>query len=112
MTVNTIQSKLGQYFSNGRGFRKDVLLKFIERLKQLIEAVEDEDHRYRFYSTSLLFIYEGHIEEGDTDVLCDMRMIDFAHTFPYCEGDPKDDGYLFGLRNLLQLFKQIAAEHP
>lgn len=40
----------------------------------------------------------------------DLRMIDFAHTFTMEENDIKDDGYLFGLNNLINMFEQIAQE--
>ena len=42
----------------------------------------------------------------------DIKIIDFAHAIPKADKDGEgDDGFLFGLRNLMVLFQNIAARH-
>jgi len=38
-------------------------------------------------------------------------MVDFAHTFNMEPTDLKDDGYLFGLENLIKLLEQVEMTH-
>ena len=78
---------------------------------------------YRFYSASLLLIYEGKAKQGNGFSLQDasnkaspsfstdvsVRLIDFAH---YCCGDENihpgpDGGILYGLDNLIMLLDQF-----
>ena len=91
---------------------------------------------YRFYNTSLLLIYEGDVcESGDTacystkiekDHQTDqrmssrahvgVRMIDFAHV--QCNNQNMnsklrqvlDESYLFGLRSVIRILKEILDE--
>lgn len=35
-------------------------------------------------------------------------MIDFAHVFPIEDGG-KDDGYIFGLKHMIELFGELSA---
>jgi hypothetical protein len=65
------------------------------------------DDKFRFYSTSLLFVYEGDPSEPQH---IDLRMVDFAHTFTLEDNTVNDDGYLFGLRNLIDIVEQIYSE--
>jgi len=109
LTSDTIEPNIGEFFNNGTKFRKDSLDKIILKLKELCRVMEQEQNHYRFYSTSLLLIYEGNIDEKDKEV--DIRMIDFAHTFELEEGIKQDDGYLFGLKNFVQLMENIQKSH-
>lgn len=109
LTTETIKDAIAQYFYNGQVFRHPVLLEVIARLKEFQKVMQDMDSQFRFYSTSLLLMYEG----CDTDYASpkvDIRMVDFAHTFVMSKGDIKDDGYLFGLQNLINILEQISAE--
>lgn len=47
---------------------------------------------------------EGKRSNGEKEENVEVRMIDFAHVFP---SDSSDDGYLYGLRNLLFFLEQI-----
>lgn len=113
MTQENISSVLAQFLHNGTTFRTEVLEEYIGSLRKLIEVVKKMDaQRFRFYSTSLLLMYEGDpIADDGRDSTFDLKMIDFAHTFPFEEGDPDDDGYLFGLEHLLRLFQDIHSEY-
>jgi len=111
VTEDNINPTIAQFFYNGTEFRVDVLHKYIDTLKRLLEVVQSDamSCHYRFYSTSLLLLYEG--DKKSSDTIFDLKMIDFAHTFPYEKGDPLDDGYLFGIKNFLNILEQIALDH-
>lgn len=99
-----------EFLNNGSGIRFDVIPEIISRLNTLKTVVERLDS-WRFYSSSLLIIYEGKKETVKSKV--DVRMIDFAHTTngAYVEDEVlhvgPDRGYLFGLTNLIEVFKSV-----
>jgi 1D-myo-inositol-tetrakisphosphate 5-kinase/inositol-polyphosphate multikinase len=70
--------------------------KFTDRLKEIEEIVRGLN--LRLYSTSLLFVYEGS--------RCDIRLIDFAHSYPNRDGEP-DDGFLLGVHNLIRIITNL-----
>lgn len=76
---------------------------------------------YRFYSGSLLLMYDGAApapeSEEAADAAIDVRMIDFEHsTFPGFRNDAPytgtDSGYLLGLRSLAATIKAVLEEEP
>jgi len=75
-------------------------------LKTLLDVIEKQVAK-RFYSSSLLFLYEGEWGSDNLDPQIDVRMIDFAHTFPREPEEPNDDGYIFGLKNLINILETI-----
>jgi len=113
VTEENIKPIIAQFLHNGSELRIDVLHKYIQTLKEMLAIVQSDAMtcHYRFYSTSLLLLYEGNTDTSGKDTLFDLKMIDFAHTFPSQEGDPLDDGYLFGLKNFLSILEQIALDH-
>ncbi|XP_078727638.1 inositol hexakisphosphate kinase 2-like isoform X1 [Lampetra fluviatilis] len=136
LSVNGFKETLTQFFHNGQRLRKDLLEPVLRKLSELRVALERQDS-YRFYSSSLLIIYEGQEcwtsnseandsageEPGcdgagvDEAVKVDVRMIDFAHTTCQQFTDDSvayegpDSDYIFGLRNLIHILKQIKHEH-
>jgi len=110
VTEDTLKPTIAKFLDNGMVFRKDVLYQYITTLKKLLEVVQSDAMtcHYRFYSTSLLLLYEGDMNHNTP---ADLKMIDFAHTFPYEKGDCLDDGYLFGLNKFLTILEEIALEH-
>jgi hypothetical protein len=82
-------------------------------LQRMISVLEDPTFPFRFYTSSLLFIYEGdHQATKGRTPRVDIKIIDFAHAIPKADKDGEgDDGFLFGLRNLTILFQNIAARH-
>jgi len=79
---------------------QNVCRKVVEKLLDLRHRLASEA-QYRFYSSSLLLIYDG-------SQTVDVRMIDFANTS--CTTDPDssfDEGYMFGLDNLIALLKAM-----
>jgi len=120
-----------RFFNNGERVRRGLAKKFLEKLQPILEMMEGRG-RFRFYASSILFIYEGwegHAgqkdgAEGDEDglteeeialqgsnvdrqTLVDVRMIDFAHVFPLGP-EERDESYLSGLRNLMAIMQGIA----
>jgi inositol-hexakisphosphate kinase len=112
LTEEDLKPAIARFLQNGTQFRTDILYKYIDTLKQLLQVVQSDAMacQYRFYSASLLLLYEGD-PEYKSDSLFDLKMIDFAHTFPYEQGDPLDDGFIFGLNNFLNMLEQIALDH-
>lgn len=94
---------LCEFFHNGLRMRFEVVARLLESLRALRSGLE-RVFSYRFYSASLLLLYEGAESEPAIEPAVDVRMIDFAHT-TYCPDGPDafttpDAGYLLGLRNL------------
>lgn len=105
-----LEQSLRQFFWNSiTGIRKDVILPILAKTRELLTLLSSPHTKYRFYSTSLLLVYEGDIESPNTLSKIDVRMIDFAHTFP--KGDKEDDtGYVIGLRNLIAMLERMLSE--
>ncbi|CAF5015303.1 unnamed protein product [Rotaria sp. Silwood1] len=114
LTIDGFRSALVQFFDNGRTKRLDVLPGIIERLESLYETISSLP-KYRFYSGSLLIVYDGLPQSN----LIDVRMIDFAHSIYAPMTDETsasnnhigpDKGYLFGLERLIVVLKDILNE--
>lgn len=58
LNIHTFKQSLREYFWNGQQYRVDVMYAFIQRLTEVRQALIDEP-QYRFYSSSLLLVYEG-----------------------------------------------------
>jgi inositol-hexakisphosphate 5-kinase len=112
LTVDGFRSALLEYVDNGRDKRYDILPNIIERLQSLHQTINSLAN-YRFYSGSLLIVYDG-LSSSST---IDLRMIDFAHSLVVTSNntdgltttadlDPDLD-YLFGLECLIDVFKDI-----
>jgi 1D-myo-inositol-tetrakisphosphate 5-kinase/inositol-polyphosphate multikinase len=79
-------ASLSRFFNNGREMRWF-----------------EHQHDLRFYSSSLLFLYEGDVT---AEPRFEIRMIDFAHVHEIKDGG-RDEGYLVALKNLIKFLKQI-----
>ncbi|UJR15763.1 hypothetical protein I4U23_002698 [Adineta vaga] len=114
LSVEGFRAALVEFFDNGRTKRLNILPEIINRLEVLYETISSLA-QYRFYSGSLLIVYDG-LPQSD---LIDVRMIDFAHSIYSSTTDDSsaththmgpDKGYLFGLERLKDVFKQIVNE--
>ena len=105
--MDGFHTTLRQFLFNGRRYRMDLVPDIVKMLKQLRRVISEQDS-YRFFSSSLLMVYEGNDDETldeDCASVCpnglhsqscsldlspedlsatrkrvDIRMIDFAHT--------------------------------
>ena len=131
LTPATFKTGLLQFLNNGAQKRYDLIPAVLSKLEKLRSCMEVADG-YRFFSSSLLVIYEGDEKNGSGERgskdLVDLRMIDFANTAlpskhchskgqasgsgnPDNAGGPEysgpDAGYLFGLNSLIRIFTDI-----
>ncbi|OON19087.1 inositol-pentakisphosphate 2-kinase, partial [Opisthorchis viverrini] len=102
--------------------------RFVTQLNKLSEWFEQQD-KLSFYASSLLLAYDSHQddlhseptltsssfsdagEEHDNDELVVTYLIDFARWRPLESGaGSRDENFLYGLRNLIQLFQRVSAE--
>jgi hypothetical protein len=115
LTIDGFRLALVEYFDNGQTKRLDVLPEIIQRLESLHETINSLS-KYRFYSGSLLIVYDGSLQSD----LIDIRMIDFAHSIYATTTNDEttaaaasnnhmgpDKGYLFGLERLTDVFREI-----
>ncbi|XP_071434739.1 inositol hexakisphosphate kinase 3 [Pithys albifrons albifrons] len=120
---------LRQFLCTGNRLRTDLLEPIVLRLKALLSVIRKQSS-YRFYSSSLLIIYDGQEHKESTAPLdhhfpfpktqgtnpsgVDVRMIDFAHTtFRGSKSNPTahdgpDHGYIFGLENLIKILQSLS----
>eukprot|EP00055_Hartaetosiga_balthica_P014329 m.78088 g.78088 ORF g.78088 m.78088 type:complete len:181 (+) comp8561_c0_seq7:4224-4766(+) len=103
------------YFDNGRGLRWKVMETVVQKLQKLRKDANKWDG-FRFFSISLLIVYEAHNENHIEDNTVDVRLIDFARTHTPLDieednADPKgsDYGFLHGLDSLIAMLKHILA---
>ncbi|NWQ59547.1 IP6K3 kinase, partial [Neopipo cinnamomea] len=120
---------LRQFLCTGNQLRADLLEPIVLRLKALLSVIRRQSS-YRFYSSSLLIIYDGQEPKegtapaghrlpfpkshGTNPARVDVRMIDFAHTtFKGSKSSPTphdgpDHGYIFGLENLIKILQNLS----
>ena len=98
MCEEGFKEELITFLHNGQQFRTELIEPLRYKLQKLHKVIEKQ-HSFRFYSSSLLLMYEGHIDEtkeqengrskqdqvgrnNSSSLLnkVDVRMIDFAHT--------------------------------
>ncbi|XP_062578612.1 inositol hexakisphosphate kinase 2-like [Saccostrea cucullata] len=116
--VDGFKQTLQQFLHNGYEPRKDLLDSIIKKLKDLHGQVQSLD-TYRFYSSSLLVMYDVRSQDKDVEEasaqsnIVDVRMIDFAHsTHSGFQNDTRvhtgpDQGYLYGLKSLIDVFTNM-----
>ncbi|XP_036212560.1 inositol hexakisphosphate kinase 3 [Myotis myotis] len=132
LSVDGFRQALYQFLHDGTRLRTELLGPIQRQLQALLSVIRGQSS-YRFYSSSLLVIYDGqepperapdspHPQEAPqpSPGSCpgglpkvDIRMIDFAHTTykgSWSERstyDGPDPGYIFGLENLIQILRDI-----
>lgn len=97
-----IDFAVGSFFHNGEELRRDAVAMIEEKVSALLDTMRQHE-AHRFYSASVLLIYEG---DPDAPRRCDVKLIDFAHTarvseIPSMQGRcGPDNGLLLGLIRL------------
>ncbi|XP_058163669.1 inositol hexakisphosphate kinase 3 [Dasypus novemcinctus] len=126
LSAEGFRQALSQFLHDGTRFRAELLEPALRQLRALLSVIRCQSS-YRFYSSSLLIIYDGQepLERprgalrtapgrspgGPAEV--DVRMIDFAHTTcksswdAHATYDGPDPGFIFGLENLIQILQDI-----
>lgn len=103
LNEHTIQAGIESFFPNHH-IRPLVIPLFIAKLKELLAWFET-NMEYSFIGTSLLLMYDGKYRDGETEPMrVDVKVIDFAHIDKVGK---KDDGYIFGLKNLIKTLEAI-----
>ncbi|XP_066134354.1 inositol hexakisphosphate kinase 3 [Saccopteryx bilineata] len=128
LSVEGFRQALYQFLHDGTRLRTELLGPILGRLRALLAVIRSQSS-YRFYSSSLLIIYDGQeplegapgglqpqearqVGHGALPMV-DIRMIDFAHTTykgswnEHTIYDGPDPGYIFGLENLIQILQDI-----
>jgi len=105
LSKETVKDGLKLFFNNGPSIRKEVIKMFEEKIQELIKFFQDQ-RLYRFYSCSLLFVYEGDVMLSPK---VEMKMIDFEQAWEVLDGG-RDEGFLIGLQNLLSYLYTIQME--
>ena len=106
---------LKEFVFDGSCYRTDIIPKILHNLHQLRDLISKQNG-YRFYSSSLLVLYDGDKTSADANATVPntfVRMIDFAHTTCPLEGyqtDPiqysgPDEGYVLGLTSIISVFQ-------
>ncbi|XP_029799624.1 inositol hexakisphosphate kinase 3 [Suricata suricatta] len=132
LSVEGFRQALHQFLHDGTRLRKELLEPIQSQLRALLSVIRNQSS-YRFYSSSLLIIYDGQEPPERTSgglhppealqpahgsssrglYKVDVRMIDFAHTTykgswnEHTTYDGPDPGYIFGLENLIQILQDI-----
>jgi len=102
LNETTVQKGIEAFFSSAK-LRALVLPVFIEKLYKLLNWFEN-NAQFSFVGTSLLLMYDGRLNDDLTSKRADIKVIDFAHV-DRCS--TRDEGYIFGLRNLIKIFEAI-----
>ncbi|KAM4835760.1 inositol hexakisphosphate kinase 3 [Thomomys bottae] len=132
LSVDGFRQALHQFLHDGTRLRIELLEPLLCRLHALLSVIRSQSS-YRFYSSSLLLIYDGqepaertpghmhpqealqlaHRRASEGLAKVDIRMIDFAHTTykgswkEQTTYDGPDPGYIFGLENLIGILQDI-----
>lgn len=107
---HNMDAALAEFFCNGAYLRRDVLETVQRRVEALLDVMQEHEG-HRFYSASLLVLYEG---DPSRPCKADVRLIDFAHTCKakthQCRGP--DWGFIFGLVQLRSTLARLLETPP
>jgi len=84
-----------------------LLLSAVRQVEAILTWFSSQ-HTLQFFSSSLLFVFDG---ANPTELR--VKMIDFAHVLPLHGGEEeRDENYLFGLRELLSRLRSLSLSFP
>jgi len=104
VAADQMENALKIFVDNGLVIRYQTIELMLPILRE-IQAWFKTQTCFRFYGSSILFVYEG--TRIDTKVR--VKIVDFAHTIAVTDGEI-DEGYLHGLNSVIQLFENIVKE--
>ena len=113
---NGLMHSIDEFFTNENGLREKILDNFITQILKLLTVIS-EQKSFQFFSSSLLFICEGchpedqkrlhgTIKNDDYDRV-DLRFIDFAQAAVDTEKKGVDEGFLLGLKNIVDIMRNV-----
>lgn len=115
-TPENISEKVLSIFHNGSVYRRGAISSVLALLRSIHEYMCHQTD-FKFYSSSLLIIYEGDIlataDATEPEPVSECRspvckMIDFAHTLETSatDPDPIDRGYILGLETIIYILQR------
>jgi 1D-myo-inositol-tetrakisphosphate 5-kinase/inositol-polyphosphate multikinase len=102
-----VQTFVDHYLFDGITVKYAVAQKVLEKLRLILVAME-QNLKFRFTLSSLLFIYEADL---DKELNVDVHMIDFGHVVE-ASREEQDIGYLTGVKSLIRFMEQIVEKRP
>eukprot|EP01056_Protomagalhaensia_sp_Gyna25_P005345 Protomagalhaensia_sp_Gyna_25__5344@NODE_678_length_2852_cov_558_856737_g529_i0_p1_GENE_NODE_678_length_2852_cov_558_856737_g529_i0NODE_678_length_2852_cov_558_856737_g529_i0_p1_ORF_typecomplete_len401_score56_20IPK/PF03770_16/2e51_NODE_678_length_2852_cov_558_856737_g529_i03921594 len=104
-----IGAALKAWFSNGITCYYDLINVVYTKILMLIEVIRELKH-YRFWSCSLLCVYDGATMDPEKRrQTLDIRLIDFANVTTLPENPTPDGDMLLGLENLTNILYKLVA---
>lgn len=91
------------FFHDNHRVRIDCVQMILDKIRTLRANLDCQRHFF-FYSSSLLLVYEGALDDIAAPRV-DVRMIDFAHTVR--SKGCRDDGYVLGIDYLIKILAAI-----
>ena len=114
LTDETMKTTIHDFFHDGVAFRPDVVSAILAQLEDFQTVISQlTPDLYRFWATSLLLIFDG---DPTSDCRPVVRLVDFASTAPVQEmrdlgldvsAAEEQDGFLFGLGNLISMIREL-----
>ncbi|KAL7714985.1 Kinase [Entamoeba marina] len=102
-TKTDFMSLIHMFLEYSGPFRHSIVTTYIQQLNKIKDILQQL--HYRFFSTSILFVYN--VSTGEHDI----RLIDFSHYFNMKTKISKvEDGFEFGIKNLEEIFKEVNSE--
>eukprot|EP01055_Gregarina_sp_Pseudo9_P003599 Gregarina_sp_Pseudo_9__3598@NODE_375_length_3014_cov_10_087731_g354_i0_p2_GENE_NODE_375_length_3014_cov_10_087731_g354_i0NODE_375_length_3014_cov_10_087731_g354_i0_p2_ORF_typecomplete_len447_score41_70IPK/PF03770_16/7_9e49_NODE_375_length_3014_cov_10_087731_g354_i016742954 len=102
-----IDTALKEWFSNGICCHYDLVHMIYLKITSLIRAIR-EVKSYRFWSSSLLWFYDGaYMEAEKRRKTLDLRLIDFANVIRLPDNPTPDMDMLLGLENLAKFLANL-----
>ncbi|CEL93987.1 unnamed protein product [Vitrella brassicaformis CCMP3155] len=106
-----VERTLELFLYDGHRVEANLILPLLEKLQTLAKGIGEARH-YRFWSSSLLVVYDGGLPTPhERCKSVDIRLIDFANTIYLADNPTADCEYLFGLKNLSDVLQRIATRH-
>ena len=119
LSDDDFRKAVARFLYDGNVVRKELVSPIYDSLQRFYDCLSQQN-TFRFYSSSLLIIYDGCAATGsslDHSSLVKVKAIDFAHTIhessPYGTHNGghigPDNGYLLGVKTLIDTFQGMMA---
>jgi len=105
LNESNIEEVLDNFLSVDSESAKILAKCFLDKLEEFLDFFSTQTS-YHVYASSLLFVYDNEaVGEENLKKSVRLKLIDFAHVFP--GNGNLDENFLFGLKNLSELFKKF-----